>query len=261
VGGDTTLTWNQWHNHSWFPLYCNYFAGRYGNDPLANTYFCSDFMTYTEYNNPNPAVLELCGVRLNLTSTNSRDYAFGYCDAHANGTHTSTAVNPYNPSTSRGDPIDISWAVDANGNPVSLSNIRYVRVYTGISAMNPTAAFGEVSTEVTGVYKAAGDNTGTPSSPAITIGGYTLAQLQAQGILNAAQNVNMGVINVDSSLLAAYLGSSTTTVSATGATNTYINSTNGTALTNVSVANHTLVRIIAQSGDAEPYVVLLKFVP
>lgn len=47
-----------------------------------------------------------------------------------------------------GTSFDISWAVDASGQPVSLPTIDFVRVYTAIDEINdPT---GEISTEITG---------------------------------------------------------------------------------------------------------------
>ena len=47
-----------------------------------------------------------------------------------------------------GTSFDISWAVDANGQSVSLPTIDFVRVYTAIDEINsPT---GEISTEITG---------------------------------------------------------------------------------------------------------------
>lgn len=56
--------------------------------------------------------------------------AFGYAD-----------VNP------NGDDIDISWAVDTNGNPLKLVGIDFIKVYT---AINQEAGWlGEISTEIT----------------------------------------------------------------------------------------------------------------
>ena len=47
-----------------------------------------------------------------------------------------------------GTSFDISWAVDENGLPVSLTTIDFVRVYTAVDEINdPT---GEISTEITG---------------------------------------------------------------------------------------------------------------
>lgn len=55
--------------------------------------------------------------------------AFGYAD-----------VNP------NGDDIDISWAVDTNGNPVKLIGVDFIKVYT---AINQEAGWlGEISTEI-----------------------------------------------------------------------------------------------------------------
>ncbi|MBR4499434.1 MAG: hypothetical protein IKP11_02720, partial [Paludibacteraceae bacterium] len=47
-----------------------------------------------------------------------------------------------------GTSFDISWAVDASGQSVSLPTIDFVRVYTAIDEINnPT---GEISTEIAG---------------------------------------------------------------------------------------------------------------
>jgi hypothetical protein len=47
-----------------------------------------------------------------------------------------------------GTSFDISWAVDPNGEPVSLPTIDFVRVYTAVDeVLNQT---GELSTEVSG---------------------------------------------------------------------------------------------------------------
>lgn len=58
-------------------------------------------------------------------------------------------IKGYADSSPNGDKIDISWAVDASGNPVSLGSIDFVKVQSGIQKMN--GSFGEVSTEVGGV--------------------------------------------------------------------------------------------------------------
>ncbi|ASZ10715.1 hypothetical protein KTO58_21945 [Chitinophaga pendula] len=57
-------------------------------------------------------------------------------------------ITGYADSTPDGDKIDISWAVNASGNPVSLASIDFVKVQSGIQKMNGT--LGEVSTEVAG---------------------------------------------------------------------------------------------------------------
>jgi hypothetical protein len=62
-------------------------------------------------------------------------YEFGYADNYAN--------------TDARAQIDISWAVDSNGNPVTLKGIDFMKVYTGNRAEG--GWLGEVSTEVAGV--------------------------------------------------------------------------------------------------------------
>lgn len=65
-----------------------------------------------------------------------KSYEFGYAD---NAPNSDEASN-----------IDISWAVDKNGNYVKLPGIDFVKVYTGIS--QEAGWLGEVSTEVAGAY-------------------------------------------------------------------------------------------------------------
>lgn len=65
-----------------------------------------------------------------------KSYEFGYAD---NAPNSDEASN-----------IDISWAVDKNGNYVKLPGIDFVKVYTGVNQEN--GWLGEVSTEVDGAY-------------------------------------------------------------------------------------------------------------
>ncbi len=61
-------------------------------------------------------------------------YDYGYADNRPNSDPQSQ--------------IDIDWAVDANGQPVHLSGINFVKVYTGVNQQ--CGWLGETSTEVTG---------------------------------------------------------------------------------------------------------------
>lgn len=94
-------------------------------------------------------------------------------------------VNPYTYNTTGGNAYDISWAVDDNGEPVRLSTISKVRVYTS-AALNVSSAdapiftvpsiFGETSAEVCGIYAVTGTGTGTETSvanAALSITGVT----------------------------------------------------------------------------------------
>ena len=62
-------------------------------------------------------------------------YDWGYADNHPNDSEKSN--------------FDIDWAVDAEGNPVTLSGIDFVKIYTGVNQFN--GWLGECSTEVAGV--------------------------------------------------------------------------------------------------------------
>ncbi|MFR0836543.1 MAG: T9SS type A sorting domain-containing protein [Barnesiella sp.] len=62
-------------------------------------------------------------------------YDWGYADNHPNSSDKSN--------------FDIDWAVDKNGNKVSLPGIDFVKIYTGVNQFN--GWIGECSTEVMGV--------------------------------------------------------------------------------------------------------------
>jgi len=77
---------------------------------------------------------------------------FGYADNFPRGSAPHDV--PDNPYTAQqegcgGDPIDIDWAVDKNGNPVALDKIDFVKIYCGVN--EEAGWLGEVSTEVTAV--------------------------------------------------------------------------------------------------------------
>ncbi len=153
IPGEYQIKYNTWHEHNWFPLYGNYFKIRKAGElPLANLSLAEQFATYTPKTGDAASKLELKGTKIDFTSMSGNDYTFGYCDVHPNGNTPGVASNPYTAvaGTAGGDGIDISWAVNADGEPVNLDNIRYVRIYTGVMKDNPP--FGETSTEVCGVY-------------------------------------------------------------------------------------------------------------
>lgn len=71
-------------------------------------------------------------------------YPFGYADSHAEGTTGNAAINPYianHDMKYNGDGFDISWAVDNDGNPVTLDEISYIKIY------NPTLSYGTATGE------------------------------------------------------------------------------------------------------------------
>ncbi len=182
-------------------------------------------------------------------------YQFGYCDVHPNGSNYGVmGENPYTAtsSTSYGDGIDLAWAVNAAGEPVNMSgkNIYYIRIYTGV--LENAGGLGEVSTEVTAVTKTTpgGSPVGTSSGPAtLTVeGNDCLANLTAGSIpvtpiyITAETDVN--VVATTSSGNAVYVNNARYTGTPPTATGTY----------NLAEGQQQIVRVIVQSGTAQPYI-------
>ena len=261
-----TITTNTFHNHGWFPLNANYFVPRNGNstalDKVASLSFASRTLTNGVTN-----TLTLDGTMLGgISSTNITDkIGFGYCDAHPNKELGGTiAYNPYQQfanqsdyntkttGTSGGDPIDISWAVDSNGQPANLGSIRYVRVYTGAAAMN--GIFGEISTEVCGIAPCTGTTTQAPTSgDALTI--------EASGSFVEGQNINPITSNGGITTILTY-DREPFSIVASGAERIYVNGqlAYGTNPIELPFAddNEQIVQIIAQNGDSAPYITYLR---
>lgn len=114
-------------------------------------------------------LISYAGVTLVKDSDTTDDYLFGYADVRIVGNaKDGTACNPYasvptsgSNSIPGGDGFDISWAVNSNGEPVNLTSIKYVRVYTSaalsasdLNIMPTPGIFGETSTEVCGMFVA-----------------------------------------------------------------------------------------------------------
>lgn len=77
------------------------------------------------------------GIDLSGVGNNFALYKFGYGYADNE------------PNTDDRSAIDIDWAVDASGNPVSLPGIDFIRIHTGVHQVN--GWLGECSTEIMGV--------------------------------------------------------------------------------------------------------------
>lgn len=120
------------------------------------------------------------GLSSSATDADHTDfYRFGYADVRVAGSHYGKAINPYAtlPSTGvqsaadgttncGGDGFDLSWAVDQYGNPVALTDVTRIRVYSGV--LYNTGVFGETSTEICGLYLATGSGTGnTTGTPSV----------------------------------------------------------------------------------------------
>lgn len=126
------------------------------------------------------------GLDFSLSDVNAANPAWGYASVGTpgnlavdeNGNYTVAAVNPYavDGNLLGGDAFDLAWAVDANGNPVELNEVHYVKVQ-GASMIHATTTKAEKSTRVSSVAKAydAETSVGTTAAPtAITVNGKAL---------------------------------------------------------------------------------------
>lgn len=192
--------------------------------------------------------ITVSGVRLNSDAkdpygSSSALYPdFGYVDVNVIGSNKGTAGNPYVGHTSTGDAFDLDWAVDANGMPVHLDSISYIRVTTASSIY--AGAIGEKSTEVTAVYRTLNTAEGpvgkTQAPSSIFINGTEISPDEE-------------IIDVD------YTGD-TLDVKVTAAedANVYINGARGTERSYESVPVHGILRIITQEGEKEPDIRYLR---
>lgn len=258
-----TIVKNNFHNHSWFPLVCNYFTGRNGNHALDKT----TILPFASYDDAQ-SKLTLTGTMLGgITSTGTvPSLAFGYCDVHPNG--GGDKATPYNPygigaitsssnfntyitGTGGGNPIDISWAVDSNGSPVDLNSIRFVRIYTGTAAMN--GIFGEISTEVRGIKKAVSTGTGTATSGIPTVIDYW-TDLEVN-----TSDMNTQVITLVDGVVDYEIYSTADNVYVNGIKVTCSDTTPYELSLTLSSGDTKYVQIITQNGTESPYITLLKF--
>lgn len=259
-----TITTNTFHNHGWFPLNANYFVPRNGNATALDKVASLSFASRTLINGVTNT-LTLDGTMLGGVSTTkiSDTIGFGYCDAHPNKELGGTiAYNPYQTfanqneyntktaGTSGGDPIDISWAVDSNGQPANLGSIKYVRIYTGAAAMN--GIFGEISTEVCGIAPCTGTTTQAPTS------GDALTITVVDGYGN--EYTDIPTTNGGITLLPVDDLENNIIASVSGAENVYINGKHVNSETTIEYRgeNEQFIQIIAQSGDGSPYITYLR---
>ena len=86
----------------------------------------------------------------NTQNIKNEAFAFGYADNHSRQRDVDLSI-PDNPYTEEvegagGDPIDISWAVDGQGNYVEPDSIHFVKIVSGV--LSNTGRLGEISTDV-----------------------------------------------------------------------------------------------------------------
>ena len=186
----------------------------------------------------------------NTTSSFAHATTFGYADTLVNGESNPYLANDDLALKSSG--FDLAWAVDAEGTPVNVDGMtfHYVKVVTASNIM--AGVFFEKSTEVQRVYRASstGSDVGTTAAPtAISFTGngatYSITPENGKQVYNVS--LPMDAVSV--------------TVSG-NAENIYVNNQRvapGEATKAIDLGSGTkLVRIIAQSGDEQPVIYLLK---
>ena len=186
----------------------------------------------------------------NTTSSFAHATTFGYADTLVNGESNPYLANDDLALKSSG--FDLAWAVDAEGNPVNVDGMsfHYVKVVTASNIM--AGVFFEKSTEVQRVYRASstGSDVGTTAAPtaiSFTGNGATYSITPESGKQVYSVSLPMDAVSI--------------TVSGK-AENIYVNNQRvapGEATKAIDLGSGTkLVRIIAQSGDEQPVIYLLK---
>lgn len=287
-----TVAVNPFHNHSWWPLYANYFksvTGRAETAKIASFPFITSSPA-TPSQTSVSSTLTFTGQRLiTVATTNTAGFLFGYADVHGTGTLGGTvAYNPYaigsasitSTSTyntwlttasytggqaSGGDPIDISWAVyPAKYNTNTAEGATHPKAGQPVELNN---------IQFVRIYTGAALNNGINGELSTEVCGIAPVSGNAQASVASAATLSYR----DTTYTPVAVGNSTTqgitTITMAAGTRTYtINSSASYVYVNgVQTANNSLeitvtsgqtklVQIITQSSDGAAYVNLIKFI-
>lgn len=168
-------------------------------------------------------------------------YQWGYADVRVNGSAYGTAINPYASAASvgnGGDGFDLSWAVDENGEPVSISSAKYIRVYSAV--LFNAGIFGETSAEVCGLYVANGTGSGVASTSLKVKKGLKTHTLSDTSIVELAS----GNCTITSAAERVFINGEAISDAANGHT--------------LNVVSGQLYQIITQNGTESPIVAVVK---
>lgn len=168
-------------------------------------------------------------------------YQWGYADVRVNGSAYGTAINPYASAASveaGGDGFDLSWAVDENGAPVSISSAKYIRVYSAV--LFNAGIFGETSAEVCGLYVANGTGSGVASTSLKVKKGVKTHTLSDTSIVELAS----GNCTITSAAERVFINGEAISDAANGHT--------------LNVVSGQLYQIITQNGTESPIVAVVK---
>ena len=215
-----------------------------GNSGTNYLYPNAKVYPYYTWNDDNSQSMTVTGLKLNNDSKDpygSKQAAFpdfGYCDVNQNAQNADMgkAGNPYAGHAAVGDGFDLDWAVDANGMPVQLDSISYIRVATASSIY--AGVIGEKSTEVTAVYRTsnvAEEAVGRTAAPAsVTVNGQEVAlDAQVTDFTYTGEKLDVKV-------------------TAEEGANIYINGQSGAERTYETAPKHGILRVITQVGEKEP---------
>jgi hypothetical protein len=184
----------------------------------------------------------------------AKSVKFGYVDSNVNGT-IGANVNPYD-ELAKSNGFDLKWAVDEDGNPVTLENgVHYIKIVTASNIW--AGAFNEKSTEVTTMVRttATEESVGTTTSPNSII-------VTNENNENIEVKLEQGIIIYDVNLD----DSKNVKISVSGADesdNIYINNTriSSSESADIYVGDEgKKVRVIVQNGEKEPVIYILNLV-
>lgn len=184
-------------------------------------------------------------------------YQWGYADVRVNGSQYGTVVNnPYAaaPSTDAGaggDGFDLSWAVKADGTPIALSSVRYVRVYSAV--LFSAGVFGETSAEVCGLYVANAESSsvGITAAPAITLADGPIP-------LDMATSMGNNVFYIPAETFEGAFTSGVV-VTATASSSTAKVFINGESTGTFTIQDASRgVQILVQDGNSAPFILVIK---
>ena len=182
-------------------------------------------------------------------------YQWGYADVRTNGSSYGTiSNNPYADAPSAvggGDGFDLSWAVKADGTPIALSSVRYVRVYSAV--LFSAGVFGETSAEVCGLYVANAESSsvGTTAAPAITLADAPIPLDMATSMGN-----NVFYIPAETFEGAFTSGVVVTATASSSRAKVFINGESTGTFTIRDASRG--VQILVQDGNSAPFILVIK---
>lgn len=201
------------------------------------------------------------------------DYLFGYADVRNVGSNKDgTACNPYasvptsgTASVLGGDGFDISWAVNSNGEPVNLTSVKYVRVYTSatldendLTLMPTPGIFGETSTEVCGMFVA------QPETAEVGTTGYASITATTGDNSIKTSNKKQNVLQLQTVIVPSGTDSVTLTLSSTAdnffVADAKIESGSTAKTVNRADGSTQYFRAITQTGTKEASISVIKVV-